>query len=193
MYLSPALRYLYRHQTVSGIWNTAELSRETNNSLLTMSSALSQWQTGVDRWFYSSNNRSLSQLVFRDGCIGVHCNDACPEQFALGVLTSNDWPAWLKIVIAAIVVGLSLICLLVKAMFMAWWFFYVRYRQAKFLENGTKFKPEEKFSESKGKLNLSMREEEDEMFVREVTEAEDLVDGSGGGAGNRRQVRRLRA
>ena len=97
--------------------------------------------------------------------------------------------------IAAVVVALALICLLVKAMFKAWWFFYVRYRQARFLESESEIKQitEEANGKAKGMLDLSKLEEEDEVFVGEVTEAKDLVDGSGGGTGNRGQVRRLRA
>ena len=38
----------------------------------------------------------------------------------LGELTSDNWPLWSKIFIAVLVVGLAVICMLIKIAFMVW-------------------------------------------------------------------------
>ena len=51
---------------------------------------------------------------------GILCNDACPDQLLLGELTSNNWPLWSKILVAVLVVGLAVVCMLVKVAFVTW-------------------------------------------------------------------------
>ena len=38
----------------------------------------------------------------------------------LGQLTSDNWPLWSKILTAALVVGLAVVCVLIKMAFVAW-------------------------------------------------------------------------
>ena len=44
----------------------------------------------------------------------------CPDSFSLGDLKSNSWPVRAKIAIAAIVIGVGVVCLFMKFMFRLW-------------------------------------------------------------------------
>lgn len=44
----------------------------------------------------------------------------CPDRLELGELTSDNWPLWSKIVIAVLVIGVAVVCMVVKVMFMVW-------------------------------------------------------------------------
>ena len=51
---------------------------------------------------------------------GVLCNEQCPDRLVLGALTSDNWPLWSKIFVSVLVVGLAVICMLIKAAFVVW-------------------------------------------------------------------------
>lgn len=86
-----------------------------DNTSLTILDAIQTWYTHV----HSSRTRN-GNFQFRDTCQGPHCNDACPEEFILGELTSNSWNHSIKILISLIVVVLALICIIFKAGFVVW-------------------------------------------------------------------------
>lgn len=51
---------------------------------------------------------------------GILCNNQCPDELELSALTSDNWPLWSKIIVAIIVVGLAVVCMLIKMAFVAW-------------------------------------------------------------------------
>ena len=59
-------------------------------------------------------------MYFRDDCSGLHCNNQCPETFTLGKLDSDNWPLVAKGVIVALVLGITILCVLVKGIFCTW-------------------------------------------------------------------------
>lgn len=70
----------------------------------------------------------------------------CPDKFVLIELTSNNWPSWIKILIAAIVACVPIVCIVMKGLFVAWLFILER-KQLGYLDsihdvengNGSKF------------------------------------------------------
>ena len=59
-------------------------------------------------------------MHFRDNCSGLHCNNQCPEMFTLGELDSDNWPSGLKATIVALVLVVTMLCVIAKGMFFAW-------------------------------------------------------------------------
>lgn len=51
---------------------------------------------------------------------GVLCNRQCPDELEFGELTSNNWPLWSKIIVSVLVVGLAVICMVIKIAFVTW-------------------------------------------------------------------------
>ena len=51
---------------------------------------------------------------------GTHCNSQCPDKLLLGELTSNNWHIGVKSTIAVLIVGLSIVCVLIKLTFVVW-------------------------------------------------------------------------
>ena len=51
---------------------------------------------------------------------GVLCNPQCPDQVLFGELTSNNWHLGVKIFIIALVLGIAVICVIVKLQFDTW-------------------------------------------------------------------------
>lgn len=51
---------------------------------------------------------------------GVLCNPQCPDQVTFGELTSNNWHLGIKGFILALIVGIALICVIVKVQFDTW-------------------------------------------------------------------------
>ena len=51
---------------------------------------------------------------------GVLCNPQCPDQVLIGELTSNNWHLGVKIFIITLVVGIAVICVIMKLHFDAW-------------------------------------------------------------------------
>ena len=70
-------------------------------------------------------------MHFRDNCSGLHCNNQCPETFTLGELDSDDWPPVAKAIIAALVLGVTILCLLAKGLCLTW-LYYVQRKQRKY-------------------------------------------------------------
>ena len=67
-------------------------------------------------------------------CTGILCNGQCPDQLVLGELTSNNWPLWSKIIVAILVVGLAMVCVLIKMAFVIWVWWLER-KQDAYLES----------------------------------------------------------
>ena len=62
-------------------------------------------------------NTSLSKpYQYQALCQGPYCYDdpICPDLFALAPLTSNSWPVWSKVVIAALILGILVLTLAMK-------------------------------------------------------------------------------
>ena len=93
----------HRHLVEAGIWKTRQLAGPT------IQQALLQWY----------NNRTVP-MHFRDNCSGLHCNNQCPETFTLGELDSDDWPPAAKAIIVALVLGVTIVCLIAKGIFCIW-------------------------------------------------------------------------
>ena len=51
---------------------------------------------------------------------GFHCNSQCPDELLLSELTSNNWHVGVKSTIAVLIIGLSVICVLIKLTFVVW-------------------------------------------------------------------------
>ena len=51
---------------------------------------------------------------------GVLCNSYCPEELVLGELTSNDWHLGVKISIVVLIVGVAVVSVIIKVMFVIW-------------------------------------------------------------------------
>ena len=58
----------------------------------------------------------------------------CPDQFVLGDLTSNNWPLWMKLVVAGTVMGIAMACLLMKTLF-SLWYYRLEKKQDDYLES----------------------------------------------------------
>ena len=52
--------------------------------------------------------------------VGVLCNDECPDTLLLGELTSNNWHLGVKILIAVLINGIALLCVVMKITFVLW-------------------------------------------------------------------------
>ena len=52
--------------------------------------------------------------------VGVLCNPQCPDQVIFGELTSNNWHLGVKIFIITLVIGIAVICVIVKLQFNTW-------------------------------------------------------------------------
>lgn len=52
--------------------------------------------------------------------VGVLCNAECPDELMLGQLTSNNWHLSVKILIAVLIIGLALLCVMMKITFVLW-------------------------------------------------------------------------
>ena len=52
--------------------------------------------------------------MFRDKCIGPHCNEECPDELLLERQTAESWSLGSKIAISLVVVGIAVMCLLGK-------------------------------------------------------------------------------
>ena len=53
-------------------------------------------------------------MVFHDQCYGPRCNDGCPEELVLRDQEAKDWSDGVKIMFAAFVVAIAVICLMLK-------------------------------------------------------------------------------
>ena len=51
---------------------------------------------------------------------GVLCNPECPDKLVLGELTSNNWHIGVKIFVAVLIIGVALVCVIFKMLFMLW-------------------------------------------------------------------------
>ena len=74
------------------------------------------------------------QKQFLDSCEGPYCNEQCPESFTLGELTSNNWPIGVKIVIAAVIVAIGMVCMFMKSLFKVW-LFWLEKKQDNYLDS----------------------------------------------------------
>ena len=48
---------------------------------------------------------------------GSLCNDQCPDEIALGRLTSNSWPLSAKVIIVVQIFGVAIVCVILKVLF----------------------------------------------------------------------------
>ena len=68
-----------------------------------------------------TNASATDPVHFTDlTCAGPYCNEQCPEQFTLGEITTNDFPLYAKIIVAMLIVGLAVACLVMKLVFHLW-------------------------------------------------------------------------
>ena len=95
--------YTHRHLVEAGIWKTRQLAGPT------IQQALTQW--------YSNQTVPMH---FRDNCVGLHCNNQCPDRFSFGELDSNDWSPVAKAVSVGLVLGVTILCLVAKGIFYIW-------------------------------------------------------------------------
>lgn len=51
---------------------------------------------------------------------GVLCNSQCPDELRLGELTSNNWHMGIKIFISVLIIGLAVLCVVIKIVFILW-------------------------------------------------------------------------
>ena len=61
-------------------------------------------------------------MRFLDSCQGLYCNMECPDELQLGELTSNNWPIWARVIIAAVILLLGMLSMLMKMLFAIWLF-----------------------------------------------------------------------
>ena len=57
----------------------------------------------------------------------------CPEEFTQGELTSNNWHLGLKIIIAILIVGVSVLCVVMKLIF-GLWLCWLNWKQNTYLD-----------------------------------------------------------
>ena len=57
----------------------------------------------------------------------------CPEEFTQGELTSNNWHLGLKIIIAVLIVGVSVLCVVMKLIF-GLWLCWLNWKQNTYLD-----------------------------------------------------------
>ena len=82
----------------------------------------------LDKYSVSSSD-DLLLLVMRNKITftpslwpGVLCNSQCPDKLQLGELTSNNWHTGTKVFIALLIIGLAVVCIIVKVVFRLWLF-----------------------------------------------------------------------
>ena len=103
----------------SGIWTTRQLAvNPSNGAGLTIQDAMQMW--------YENPNMTFE---FRDDCQGPYCNTDCPEEFTLGELDSNNWPSEAKIILVIVVLVITVASLMLKVMFMMWYYQLQRNQQ----------------------------------------------------------------
>ncbi len=105
---------ILRHTIQSEVWSTFRHNHTSSdpNSAFTIQQAINQW--------YSMDGNQTKLPSFRDSCQGPHCNDACPEMFVLGEPNSNSWLPSSKVMLVLVVVGVAVLCILMKVVFVVW-------------------------------------------------------------------------
>jgi len=91
------------------VWSDFKLNQSSGKSI--------SIKEAIEQWYPVKFNQTLH---FRDGCQGPHCNDACPEMFVLNDLESDIWKEGSKGILIVIIVGIALVCLVLKAVFTLW-------------------------------------------------------------------------
>ena len=133
--------------TSSGRWRTLHLSAQVNatppRQRVTILDALTSWM---------ALNDSSEVIRYTDTCQGIHkthssvttsyhiwsagslCNDQCPDEIALGRLTSNSWPLSAKVVIVIQTFGVAIVCVILKVLFLTW-LFWLEHKQETYLSS----------------------------------------------------------
>ena len=96
---------MVRHTMSPEVWRTLKLEGG-----VTISDALIMW---------NASRFDHQELKIRDSCYSPHCNSKCPEQFIIH-LGGDDWSSYTKALLICIVIGVTVICLLFKALFSIW-------------------------------------------------------------------------
>lgn len=96
----------FRHTMDPDVWRIMKLSGG-----ITISDALVMWNTN-----HSEQNQVLT---IRDSCYSPHCNSKCPEKFLVHLGGAN-WALPIKGLLICIVIGITVVCLIFKALFSIW-------------------------------------------------------------------------
>ena len=73
-------------------------------------------QEALQAWMNTSTTVHYSDRL----CDGPSCNPHCPDRLTIGTQTSNNWPLWSKIVIACMIIGIMITCVVIKVWIICW-------------------------------------------------------------------------
>jgi hypothetical protein len=109
-----ALNHSFRHNISSGRWSSNNLA--VNSSLVPVTI-----QEAVSEWYHSGGSKR-----FTAACQGPYCTEACPDEFVIIPITTNNWPSWVKFLIIVVSFSLPMLCILMKSLFVLWLFMLER-------------------------------------------------------------------
>lgn len=115
MYILHIFSFLFSlsHKIQSGVWRSFFLSSHSshNSSSVSIAQALDEWL----------KVRHTGQVVgYMDECSGPRCNPLCPEEITLGQV-GPVWRLELQICVSLIVIGIAIVCGVVRLCFYLWY------------------------------------------------------------------------
>ena len=103
-----------RHTIKSGRWDKFNLTTQGQGS----STVGVTLRDAVGIWLSTANK--THPVEFRDSCYTAHCNKLCPEEINFEFGDSHLWENKYKIFAYCIVSMVTLVCILLKAIFFIW-------------------------------------------------------------------------
>ena len=102
-----------RSSTDPEVWSRTYSTKDKNSTKVTLQCAIHEWNQKVRK----KKPGSDYPVCYSDDCQGAGCNPHCPEKVLLGGM--NDlWPAGASAVVVCLVLTVTCICLVYKAVMM---------------------------------------------------------------------------